>query len=156
MKLLDSNDQKDNQILRRRFAAWEAIKGPRMGDYVIYPDGHSERISYDWGSKVQTSDAKFGSSFYLEECGYVSFSGGLNPPVPKNKLRETGRTLDGAFWFFHQDWWQADNGVGFELPCRVFELTEAAQMTRKQIAELKDNCHGSAAKVEQTLPNNQD
>jgi hypothetical protein len=122
MKLLDLNNQKDNQILRRRFAALEAIKGPRLGDYVIYPGGHSERISHDWGNGVQTSDAKCGSSFYLEERGHVSFSGGLNPSVPKNKLRETGRTLDGAFWFFHQDWWQAHNGVEFQLPCRVFEL----------------------------------
>ncbi len=61
-----------------------------MGDVVIYPDGHEERISRDWGYRVQTSTD---GSFYVGDHGYVNFSGNLNPSVAKDLLLSHERDL---------------------------------------------------------------
>jgi hypothetical protein len=111
-------DELDQAILARRLAQRETVTAPRVGDFVRFSD-RLERISHDWGDKVQTSE---GGSFYLAEGGQVSFSGGLNPSVPKERLRKREEILNGRFWFFHRDLWMAHNGVDVTAPCRVYEL----------------------------------
>lgn len=111
-------DEKDAEILAHRVALREMRRGPRVGDYLVFPDGHVERFSYDWGEDIQTSQ---GGSFYLGE-GSASFSGGLNEALPKAAMEDTGAFLSGRFWFFHHGHVTAHNGVDVVAPCRVFRL----------------------------------
>ena len=111
-------DELDQAILSKRLAQRETVVTPCVGDFVRFSD-RLERISHDWGDTVQTSE---GGSFYLGEGGHASFSGGLNPSVPKEQLRKTEEILSGRFWFFHRDFWMAHNGVDVTAPCRVYEL----------------------------------
>ena len=134
------NDERNRAILRQRAAA-RIDDRPRVGDFVIYPDhpvrgqpdrwGHCftapvERISYDYepcglGAEVQTSP---GGSFYLSDYG-ASFSGGLNPAIPKGALTDTGEMRLGTFWFFHHDFAAAHAGVECLAPCRVWRYNPA-------------------------------
>lgn len=111
---------RDEEILATRRAALDAIEGPRVGDYVVFADGESRRFAYDWDeSGIQTCK---GGSFYLGN-GYVSMSGGLEPPIPHDTLRRTEETRDGAVWFFHDDWHKAHNAVNVLIPFRVYTCT---------------------------------
>lgn len=114
-------DERDKVLLAGRIKSREKIKGVRLGDFVVFPDGHRERVSHHWGDAVQTSP---GGSFYLDRGGAVSFSGGLNPSIPLAKIQLTPEVAEGAFWFFHHDFWWADNGVDVVAPCRVFRVIE--------------------------------
>ena len=91
---------------------------PRVGDYVIMPDGTYERAAYVWPEGIQTCKS---GSFALAN-GYASMSGSLNPSIPKEKFRNTGRTKEGHFWTFHHNSWCADNAIGIRTGCRVFKV----------------------------------
>lgn len=111
--------QVNEEIRQRRSRMREgAGKTPLVGDFVIFgEDLQIERISHDWGDGVQTS---LGGSFYLDD-GYASFSGSLNPSVPKDQLVLVG-TRQGMFWFFSGNYARADNGVDVEAFCRVWKF----------------------------------
>lgn len=120
-------DDQDAAILTERVAAFDAVTGPRVGDYVVFADGIQRRISYIWGdgqetSSVQTSD---GGSYYLGN-GYVSMSGSLYSGVKPETLTDTGETKHGGVWFFHHDYATAHNGVETTMPFRVFACSERA------------------------------
>lgn len=115
-------DEIDATILTARIAHRENIKGMRVGDFVIFPDGHRERFSHDWDNRIQTTDGRFGSSFYLDRNGEADFSGGLNPGIDKSRIEETQETAEGDFWFFHHNHMRAHNGVDVTAPCRVFAI----------------------------------
>src|SRR5208282_6740930 len=116
-------DAKDEGILAKREELFNQRSGPRVGDYVIFPDEHTERFSHDWGESIQTTDGRYGQSFYLGN-GYADFSGGLNPSIPKSALMDTGKPMRGTFWFFHHDMPGAYRGVRFSIACRVYSLAE--------------------------------
>ncbi|MFW6030944.1 MAG: hypothetical protein ACOC9T_00005, partial [Myxococcota bacterium] len=42
-------DTRDAVIRSERQVAFDKRHGPRVGDLVVFPDGHHERISHDWG-----------------------------------------------------------------------------------------------------------
>jgi hypothetical protein len=116
-------DERDREILADRQAAYERRPGPRVGDWVLMPDGSARRFTYDWGDGLQTTcgDGDAGS-FYIGD-GYLSYSGTLDHTIPRERLRECpGDALPGRVWFFHHDWHRADNGVHFEIPFRVFQV----------------------------------
>ena len=119
-------DERDRQILWERRHSIELADEPRNGDYVIFADGTTRRVSHvygaDWGDMagVQTSD---GGSFYLGN-GYVSFSGSLYPSVKMTTLTLTAEQRPGSAWFFHHDWAMRDNGVDVTIPFRVYRCTE--------------------------------
>ncbi len=115
MKNLDIENKKLAEIATQ---ARDAMSGPRLGDYVVFPCARIERISYDWGDGMQTSP---GGSFFLYNNGYCSFSGGLNPAVPINSLQLTEIVVPGDFWFFDKGIPGAGRGVYFEAPCRVYK-----------------------------------
>jgi hypothetical protein len=50
----------------------------------------------------------------------VSYSGSLDPAIPKDKLTLTDETQEGRVWFFHHDQWQAHNGVNATVTFRVY------------------------------------
>lgn len=91
---------------------------PRIGDYIIMPDGSYQRASHVWPDGAQTSE---GGSYYLG-CGFVGMSGGLNPTIPFSQIKPTGETKTGTFWTFHHDDMRADNGIGIKAVCRVFKV----------------------------------
>lgn len=116
-------DTRDAEILAARTRLLDERPGPRVGDFVVFANSVTRRISYVWpwpedDMGVQTS-AVGGGSFYLGE-GYVSFSGSLYRCVPASTLTRTSETRDGDVWFFHHDWAEADNGVHARLPFRVY------------------------------------
>ena len=111
-------DARDKEIAEVAIKVWNSIPGPRVGDYVIYPDGHYERISYDWDDHVQTSP---GGSFNLSKGGSTSFSGGLNPGVRVDDLVQTNMMWRGRFWMFHWGFPAAAHSIGVFIPCRVFK-----------------------------------
>ena len=114
-------DAKDREILADREAAFNALSGPRVGDWCIMPNEEKpRRFSHDWGDAIQTSWPKHGTgSIYLGQ-GYASYSGSLDPSLPKIALIDTGERRPGQFWFFHHDHSRAHNGVHFEIDCRVY------------------------------------
>lgn len=121
-------DERDQAILDARIALYDAIAKPRVGDYVIFADDVTRRISHvwDWDDDdpeyppvAQTSD---GGSWYLGD-GYQSFSGSLWPGVKLTTLTLTDETRRGACWFFHHDWHRAHNGVDITIPQRVYRCS---------------------------------
>lgn len=122
-------DARDADILAQRVADWNAKPGPRVGDFAILANGKTVRFSHDWGDSLQTTDGRFGASFYLGKGGYMDFSGGLDPSIPKVAFVYTGEVRDGQAWFFHHEETRAHNGVYFNVPCRVFRQTSAINGT---------------------------
>lgn len=112
-------DNVDAEIVAANIAAWNEIKGPRVGDFIRMRDGRLQRFSHAWDDGIQTSD---GGSFYFFGIG-VSFSGGLNPSIPYETIVQSEGPHQGRFWMFHHGHSQAHNGVSFTMPCRFYVET---------------------------------
>jgi hypothetical protein len=118
-------DAKDELIIAKREARLNRDPEPRCGDYVIFADDIERRISHvfdkSWEDMagVQTTDGKFGASFYLGD-GYVEFSGGLYPMVRMETLTLTRHTKPGIIWIFHHDFHTAGWAVHSEIQFRVY------------------------------------
>ena len=109
-------DPRDAAILDRSIRAFNAQGSvPRQGDYVVFADGVTRRVS-DTTFGVQTSD---GGSWYFE-AGICSFSGGLYSGVPRESLTLTSETRDGSVWFFHHGIPGGGRGVDAVAPFRVY------------------------------------
>ena len=113
-------DDQDARMLAKRVDRREEQAGPRIGDFVKMLDGTTRRFTHDWGEDIQTTCKDGLGSFHLTAGGDGNYSGGLDAAISKSGLEETGKTLKGAFWFFHHDRRRAHNGVYFKTPCRVF------------------------------------
>lgn len=109
-------DERDATILADRMVQLNAVEGFRCGDWVIFADGVTRRISYIWDDGPQTSA---GGTYFLGH-GYVSMSGGLYPHVPKATLTLTDERRDAWVWFFHHDFATAHNGVDVMAEFRVY------------------------------------
>jgi hypothetical protein len=112
-------DAVDYEIVQKRLRLWNENPRPRVGDWLVYPDGTGKRFSHDWGNGLQVSA---GGSFYLGN-GWVEFSGSLDPSIPDAQIKPTDRTLYGTVWIFHHNDARAHNGVVTDIPCRVYEYT---------------------------------
>ena len=113
-------DDRDQAILTQRLSQWNQRAGPRVGDFVRFPDGSLHRFTHAWDDGLQTAPAGHGS-YYLGE-GFCSYSGSLDPLIPSTRIHATDATEDGRIWFFHHDYWCAHNGVVAMIPCRVYQL----------------------------------
>lgn len=119
-------DDTDAGLLAARIAKRDAMTGPRVGDFARMPCGKMVRFSHHLGDSIQTTDGRFGASFYLGRDGHADFSGGLDPAIPLARMsEERGSLRMGAFWFFHHDHVRAHNGVTVKVPCRVFNIEAA-------------------------------
>jgi len=114
-------DDRDQQILAERLAAYNAREGVKVGEYLRYKDTFL-RFSHDWGDSIQTSQ---GGSYYLGD-GYMSMSGSLNHGVDKSDLALTPERKGGSCWFFHHDYRTAGGGVNFQVEHRVWKLKDEA------------------------------
>jgi len=121
-------DERDAALLTGRVAAYDAIPGPRVGDFVVFADDVTRRISHIWRDEketvfsVQTSD---GGTYFLDD-GSVSMSGGLHPGVKPDTLTPTDEQRNGSVWFFHHNRWAAGNGIDTIMSFRVFRCSEPA------------------------------
>jgi hypothetical protein len=133
-------DEQDKARLDTLRAEYDQMTGPRVGDYVEMLDGTLRRFTHDWGEDIQTTykwlseenirtygTACDSGSFYFGGS-YISFSGSLDRALMKSTLEDTGKTREGAFWFFHHDWAQAHNGVYFSFPVRVYKQLQTGQV----------------------------
>ena len=135
MSLLVKFDGVDAAIRDDRTVARNALTGPQVGDYLRLHNGDLRRVAHvwDWGEKddgVQPDAPGYGGSWYLEESGRGSYSGGLDPMIPFTRIGEPERLMrDAGFWFFHHDWPTAHNGVNFPIRCRVYPVTKEPTMS---------------------------
>ncbi len=111
-------DDRDHKIADERVNAFNEIPDPRVGDFVILPDGKYQRFSHEWPDQIQTCDE---GSFYIGK-GYVSMSGGLDPGYKKEQIIKTDGIKPGHFWFFHHDDHCGSNSVGLIMDCRVYRV----------------------------------
>lgn len=124
---MEKFDERDAEILAERIAAWDAVSGPRVGDFCKLLDGSLRRFTHDWGDSLQTSCAGMcagDQSFYFGK-GYMSFSGSLDSAIAKDKFAPMAGTQDGGAWFFHHDWPKAHSGVTVKVPCRVYAQVQS-------------------------------
>lgn len=124
--MLTTLDAIDEMILQDRQRAYleRPNRAPANGDFVVFADGVTRRISHAHGDGyIQTSDLTGtiqSGSFYLGE-GYMSFSGGLHPGIPQSTLTLTDELRIGRAWFFHHGEVRAHNGVDVTLRCFVWK-----------------------------------
>lgn len=114
-------------LIASRQAARQKLSGARLGDFVKTAEGKYLRLTKDYKDRIQTTKPSIdgGGSFYLNSDGTCSYSGCLDYPTSKERLRPTDEARDGVFWFFSNNEARAHNGMHFRLPCRVFDLVEA-------------------------------
>ncbi|MEM9524068.1 MAG: hypothetical protein AAF982_08760 [Pseudomonadota bacterium] len=113
-------DARNAEIAAETETAREAMTGkPRVGDFVIMPDGTLERCCHAWPDGMQTTH---GGSFHVSTDGHSSFSGSLNRSRIWEYFKDTGETRRGKFWFFSHGRAGAGRGVDVFLPCRVYRL----------------------------------
>jgi len=117
-------DTLNANILAARQAKLDDATSPVCGDYVVFADGVTRRISHVWDDGVQTSDAGRGS-WYLGD-GYVSFSGSLYHLVRTETLTRTDEQRAGRCWFFKDNWMEAHNGIDVVARFRVYSCSVAA------------------------------
>lgn len=111
-------DDRDMAIAEERLKKFDQDPDPRVGDFVITPEGKLQRIAYCWPDQLQTCD---GGSFFLGN-GYADMSGGLDPGFKKEAFKITEEKKPGRFWFFHHDYRMAHNGIGVLALCRVYKV----------------------------------
>jgi len=107
-------------IFKRRREAYDAIpmEQPRVGDFIKHLNGKVTRVTHVWHDCLQAGGGD--GSFYLGE-GYISYSGGLDLPIPLKSVVLTIGKRKGWIWFFSEDHRAAHNGVDFEMDFRVFQ-----------------------------------
>ena len=116
-------DEKDAALLARKIFSFNERQGPRVGDFVLMPDGEYRRCTHHLGSDMQLT--RMGevdkADFYLGPSG-MHYSNTLEPTVPKAALILLDETRKGSAWFFHHDIPNTGRGgsVRVHVPCRVF------------------------------------
>lgn len=121
-KYKETIDARNQTILAERIAAFDAIQGPRCGDWLQFPDGRMSRIAHHWGDGVQPSCGNGDTGSFYFGKGYASYSGSLDPSIPIERLTPTGKYKSGRVWFFSQDMHMAHNGAEFRVQFRVFKV----------------------------------
>jgi hypothetical protein len=111
----------NSAILVVRMRAYDAIQGARVGDWVDTPKGQF-RIAHDWGDSVQLSSSAGDHHGVYLSVGSASYSGGLDSPIPVDRLQPTRETRPGTVWFFSENEVRAHNGIYLQADFRVFRI----------------------------------
>ena len=129
-----ASDDRDYEIKSIRERELNARRNrenrPMLGDYLRFPDGTLARFTHDWDDSLQTTVYRKDhpclgdSSFYLGNEGCVSFSGSRAPSIPLEKINPTNDWIDASFWFFHNNFATAHNGVTCTFPVKVWDLLD--------------------------------
>lgn len=110
-------DDIDLKLAQSAYKCYRANSSPQVGDYVII-DGNYYRFSYDWHTAIQYST---GGSWHLSTKGFASFSGGLESPISKSRIKRTIETKNAIFWMWHHNHSGARQSVYVIMPVRVFK-----------------------------------
>lgn len=113
--------EKNMAILVKRFLLWDANKGFRHGDFLLI-DGKYHRMAHIWKDDVQPTDR---GSWYWYGTN-AEFSGGLDDPIPNEKIHLTTEIKYGLFWIFNEGIVKAHNGINITIPCRVYAVKGGA------------------------------
>jgi hypothetical protein len=114
----------DAELARQRLNALNKRNGPRVGDFVWFPDENKPRrftCDLSDGSMQTTTRQSNDSSFHITRGGYCDFSGSLDSPVWLDQCHDTGKKLLGRVWFFSRNLSGAHRDVDVTLPFRVYE-----------------------------------
>ena len=114
----------DAELARQRLNALNNRTGPRVGDFVHFPDEEQpRRFTYDWndGSMQTTIKGSRDASFHIYRNGYCDFSGSLDSEIPIDQCHDTGKKRLGRVWFFSCDSSGPHRGVNVNLPFRVYD-----------------------------------
>jgi hypothetical protein len=108
-------------ILAERMRDYDAIQGPRVGDWLDTPKGKF-RIALRSKDSVQPTmyTAEENHGFYLG--GAISYSGSLGEPVQLDRLQPTEEKRAGLVWIFSENDVRAHNSVYLKADFRVFRL----------------------------------
>lgn len=131
-------DEFDAGILSERQKARFRLSGPQIGDYVERADGMKARFTHEWNDGLQTTSwskdgAKDHGGFYLNNNGSMSYSGSLEPSIPKTHLRLKDGLSRASFWFFHHGETGAHRGVSSDMFVRTYELIDDTQAINREI-----------------------
>lgn len=112
--------ERNAKILAERVAEFDAIEGPRVGDWLRLTDGSYARLA-----NVEDSFFQCGVGSYYFYGFACDFSGSLSCQCPPTRaLRQTGDIRPGKIWFFNGHEVGPNNGVDFEIEFRVFEIRD--------------------------------
>ncbi len=118
--------------VRERIGKWQAIPGPRTGEWVVLSDGSAVRLTADGirrssqrkGERLSlvTDDGdQLTNTFYIRRDGTVAHSGvNIRHDAERLALVDTGKTRPGRFVVFEYGDPHLNPGIHFELECRVF------------------------------------
>lgn len=115
-------DEKDAEIRNDRVENRRELDGPQVGDWIELRDGTRVQIAYVWEDRVQPRSVTCGGSVFLCESGRGSFSGGLDPAIPLDRIEKTGEMREAAFWFFHHGFSGAQRGVKTTVEVPVWKV----------------------------------
>lgn len=118
-------DDIDANMLRARMEAKKRHHGPQVGDWLRYPNDDMRRFTHHWGDGLQVASGTgdYGS-FYFDDSGLMSYSGGLDPSIPTKTIKATDQTAPARAWFFHHDHRRGHNGVTVSVEVPVWELMQ--------------------------------
>jgi len=138
---------KNAEILAARIAVYDKIDGPRIGDYMEFPDGKTFRIAHDWGDRVQPASCSGDTGSFYFSVGSMSYSGGLTPSILTSRLEATERYRSGCLWFFSENITGAGRGVHFQAQFRVFRVIPETGdgHGRRRAAVPGELCHAAYA-----------
>ena len=114
----------DIELARQRLDALNKRNGPRVGDFVWFPNEEKpRRFTFDLsdGSMQTTTQGSRDSSFHITRSGYCDFSGSLDSAIWLDQCHDTGTKLLGRVWFFSRNLSGPHRGVTVCLPFRVYE-----------------------------------
>ena len=114
----------DVELARQRLDALNKRNGPRVGDFVWFPNEDKPRRftnDLDDGSIQTTIRGSLDSSFHIFADGFCNFSGSLDSAIWLDQCHDTGKKLLGRVWFFSRNLSGAHRGVSVTLPFRVYE-----------------------------------
>lgn len=149
-------------ILEECMSAFNQLDGPRVGDFLLMPNGKFTRFTHKWDDHMQTG-GHTQSQYYLGP-GYLSYSGGLDPGIKIKEIELTEMTKNGKVWFFSEGHAGADNDVSYMVQFRVYTCKPDADLTglfeyandlKQQIKDQTEHIsliNGNGARYEIPLP----
>lgn len=143
----------DVELARQRLDALNKHNGPRVGDFVWFPnEDKPRRFTYDLsdGSIQTTIRGSHDSSFHIFGDGCCNFSGSLDSAIWLDQCHDTGNKLLGRVWFFSRNLSGPHRGVSVKLPFRVYEywpIKLICETCQHRDCEAIRFCHGRNMRV---------
>lgn len=113
------SDKKNISIVKKYYNSYAKCRGPRVGDFILFPNKEHKRITHIWeDGTLQTND---GTGSFAMDNGYISYSGSLNHGVDIKNIKKTNKTKRGVVWIPHHGFLCAGCAVHYNIHFRVFK-----------------------------------